>query len=74
MMILSRLLKYNKNFIKIYKKCVIYFYKMKISFLTFGGGAEHYYGAVQRICRQASAFELFKKIYGFTYHDLKKDT
>jgi len=47
---------------------------MKIAFLTFGGGSENYYGAVQRICRQATEFNLFKKIYGFTDHDLKKDT
>lgn len=47
---------------------------MKLAFLTFGGGNEDFHGAVQRICRQAETFNLFKKIYGFTDHDLKNDT
>jgi hypothetical protein len=46
---------------------------MKFAFLTFGGGGENYYGAVERICRQAKTFSLFKKIYGFTDKDLKND-
>ena len=46
---------------------------MKLAFLTFGGGGENYYGAVQRICAQAERFNLFKKIYGFTDKDLKND-
>ena len=45
---------------------------MKIHFITFGAGNVHYHNAVQRICKQARQFNMFKNIYGFTDENSKK--
>ena len=47
---------------------------MQIIFVTFGGPTENYHGAVTRICEQASNFNIFDKIIGYTDLDLKNDT
>ena len=43
-------------------------------FITFGGPAENYHSAVNRICREASEFEVFDEIIGYTEKDLMSDT
>ena len=42
----------------------------QIYFLSFGGGGQNYRDAVKRLCKQASEFEIFNKIYCFTDEDL----
>jgi hypothetical protein len=46
---------------------------MKVYFITFGGGDPKYIGAVERICKQASGFNIFEKIYGITDKVLMED-
>jgi len=46
---------------------------MKKYFITFGGPSENYHRAVVRLCEQASEFQLFDEVIGFTDHDLKDD-
>lgn len=46
---------------------------MSLYFITFGGGTQHYKNAVKRICKQASRFNMFTEIFGFTDDDLKSD-
>jgi hypothetical protein len=43
-------------------------------FMTFGGPSENYHSAVKRICREASEFEVFDEIIGYTEKDLMSDT
>lgn len=43
-------------------------------FITFGGPAENYHSAVKRICREASEFEVFDEIVGYTEKDIMSDT
>lgn len=45
----------------------------KISFITFGGPTQNYHDAVTRICEQASKFNLFNSITGYTEQDLQND-
>lgn len=46
---------------------------MKYILLTFGGGHQTFVDAVKRLCQQASEFNIFDQIIGFTDDDLKKD-
>lgn len=41
--------------------------------ITFGGPSRNYYDAVDRVCCQARAFEMFDKVIGYTDRDLKDD-
>ncbi len=45
----------------------------QIYFLTFGGPTDDYHHAVNRLCKQASQFNLFDKIIGMTEKDLILD-
>jgi hypothetical protein len=47
---------------------------INIHFLTFGGPSLNYHNAVQRICNEASQFNIFNRIVGLTDQDLKCDT
>ena len=38
----------------------------KIFFLTFGGPSDNYHKAVQRLCKQATSFNIFDYVYGYT--------
>ena len=43
------------------------------TFLTFGGPSSNYHSAVNRICTQASEFNVFDNIVGATDHHIKDD-
>lgn len=45
----------------------------KIVFITFGGPTVNYHNAVKRICKEASDFELFNEVYGYTEKDLQQN-
>lgn len=45
----------------------------KLYFITFGGGSQNYYDAVDRLTNQAKQLNIFDKIIGYTDDDLKKD-
>lgn len=47
--------------------------KQQIILITFGAGNINYHNAVNRICKQATEFNIFNKIYGFTENDLIND-
>lgn len=44
-----------------------------IYFLSFGGGTQNYYDALDRICNQAEQLNIFKEIFKITDNDLKND-
>lgn len=44
-----------------------------IYFLSFGGGTQYYYDAVDRICNQARKLNIFKEIFKITCNDLRND-
>lgn len=44
---------------------------MKLHFITFGAGNQHYHDAVNRICYQAKQFNMFKNIFGYTEKNLQ---
>jgi hypothetical protein len=46
----------------------------KKTFITFGGGGQRYYDAINRLCNQARKIELFDEIKGITDNDLRNDT
>lgn len=46
----------------------------KIHFMTFGGGNLQFHEAVDRLIKQASSFNIFDNLHGFTDYDLKNDT
>ena len=46
---------------------------MTVLFLTFGGPTQDFYNAVNRICNEASTFNIFDNIIGKTDIDLKTD-
>jgi hypothetical protein len=43
-------------------------------FITYGGPSENYHSAVKRICNEASGFDVFDEIIGYTEKDLMDDT
>jgi hypothetical protein len=47
--------------------------KQDIVFITFGGGGENYYKAVERILQEADGMNIFSKRIGVLDTDLKKD-
>ena len=46
---------------------------IKLHFITFGGGSENYYQAVERLCGQVKSLEIFDSITGYTDKDIKSD-
>lgn len=42
-------------------------------FITFGGPTSNYHNAVKRICQEASKFDVFDEIIGYTEQDLMSD-
>lgn len=46
---------------------------MKINLVTFGGSAKNYHDAVERLCSQAKALDIFNNVYGFTEEYLIND-
>ena len=42
-------------------------------FITFGGPSQNYHSAVKRVCNEASGFEVFDEIIGYTEKDLIAD-
>ena len=47
--------------------------KQRKWFITFGGPSENYHSAVKRISREASEFDVFDEIIGYTEQDLMAD-
>jgi hypothetical protein len=43
-------------------------------FMTYGGPSENYHSAVKRICNEASGFDVFDEIIGYTEKDLMADS
>jgi len=47
--------------------------KQRKWFITYGGPSENYHSAVKRICNEASGFDVFDEIIGYTEKDLMAD-
>jgi len=71
--------KQNSNYRKDFYNKYTYFdnlidyYNQKITFITFGGPTENFHKRVKELTDQASTFNLFNNIIGFTEKDLQND-